>query len=164
MRISINPAQTSHGRRGPEGDRPSGSHEQHFLTEDHPAASIPTTHYRSRNFPPRHCLLPSKRSGGRPALRLQPLFSLQSFAFRLYSVHVPHGSRIFQTATVLIIANKIKTVSRETAAKYKRRYMVFSQLIKTFAHNENERRSVKIKEYFRNRHTPRLSFSDFNKR
>ena len=39
MRISINPVQTSHGRRGPEGDRPSGSHEQHFLTEDQPAAS-----------------------------------------------------------------------------------------------------------------------------
>ena len=25
---------------------------------------LPTTYHRSRNFPPRHCLLPSKRSGG----------------------------------------------------------------------------------------------------
>ena len=31
---------------------------------------LPTAHHRSRNFPPRHCLLPSKRSEGRPALQL----------------------------------------------------------------------------------------------
>ena len=95
MRISINPAQTSHGRRGPEGDRPSGSHEQHFLTEDHPAASIPTTHYRSRNFPPRHCLLPSKRSGGRPALRLpRATFSHRRSPCRLHTDHTQQKSEI----------------------------------------------------------------------
>ena len=61
---------TSPIRRGLEGDRPSGSLEQHFLTEDHPAASIPTTHYRSRNFPPRYRPRPSeevRRETGHPA-------------------------------------------------------------------------------------------------
>ena len=36
---------------------------------------LPTAHHRSRNFPPRYRRLPSKRSGGRPALQLpRPTF------------------------------------------------------------------------------------------
>ncbi len=86
---------TSPIRRGLEGDRPSGSLEQHFLTEDHPAASIPTTHYRSRNFPPRYRPRPSEevqRETGPPApssnifsqkITLQPPYRLRTTEVRI---------------------------------------------------------------------------------
>ena len=141
MRISINPAPTSHGRGGLEGDRPSGSHEQHFLTEGQPAAPIPTIHSRSRKFPLRYRSRPfeevwrapgppaptsiifsqkvslpppyrpytaevgnfrsgivhahSKRSGGRPALRLpRASNSRGSLNIRLPPDRIPQKSEI----------------------------------------------------------------------
>ena len=56
MRISINPAQTSHGRRGPEGARPSSSPDYYFFAEVQHIAAIPFAFCRSWNFSLRYCL------------------------------------------------------------------------------------------------------------
>ena len=56
MRISINRLGSSHGRGGLEGDRPSSSLDDHFLSEVRISASAPTASRRSRKFPPRYCL------------------------------------------------------------------------------------------------------------
>ena len=67
MRIRINRLLTSHGRGGLEGARPSSSPGHRTLAEVRISASAPPAFRRSWNFSPRYCLLPSKRSGGRPA-------------------------------------------------------------------------------------------------
>ena len=52
-------------RRGLEGDRPSSTLDQQSRTEVQHIASIPTAHHRSRKFPLRYCLHPSKKGGCR---------------------------------------------------------------------------------------------------
>ena len=95
MRISINPAPTSHGRGGLEGDRPSGSHEQHFLTEGQPAAPYRPYTAEVGNFRSGIVHAHSKRSGGRPALRLpRASNSRGSLNIRLPPDRIPQKSEI----------------------------------------------------------------------
>ena len=56
MRISLNPAQTSHGRRGLEGARPSSSHIFGLAAAACLSPSLPPASRRSRNFSLRYCL------------------------------------------------------------------------------------------------------------
>ena len=57
-------------RRGLEGVRPSSSHISRPAAAARLSSPLPTAHRRSRKFPPRYRFLPSRRSGGRPALQL----------------------------------------------------------------------------------------------
>ena len=72
------------------------------------------------------------------------------------SCFAPHRS--------LMITNNANSVSKKTTARYKKRYRKYSRQIKTLAHNERERKNVKIKEYFRNRRTTRFASSWFCRR
>ena len=61
MRRSWQTTLPSLGRGGLEGDRPSSTLDQQSRTEVQHIASIPTAHRRSRKFPLRYCLPPSKK-------------------------------------------------------------------------------------------------------